>query len=117
MLERKKTLENDFVERLERSLHESFKNTPVNFKVDYFLAGDQKERFLCINIESSVGGIVYKKAKELKPHEFISEAEDGFMQEVMTDLIINGVAFLNLETVRSKQNTPRLLKTININLN
>lgn len=98
-VKRIETIRNEFVEQLESTLHTSFPKQ-LRFKIDYYIGEDDNStRGLYIEVISKVFGILYMKVCQMKDWETIGDIEDEFMNNVINDLLLAGVSFLQTEAI------------------
>jgi len=93
--------ENEFVEHLKRMLNDTYRVAPVTFDVNYFIGEDVKgKKGLCFILSSSKAGSIYEKFTPLQMFETPLDIEDGFVSQIINDLVLAGVTFVNLERMR-----------------
>ena len=125
-MKRIETRDNEFLMQFRNTIRDSFPPA-LDFKVDYYLGEDNGVRGLYFIITSRFGRL-FTKIKNLKNGQVVYDIEEEFMNEVINDLIMNGVTFMNMlafesvdpervdKEVRAKMfrhNSPRKLLYIN----
>jgi hypothetical protein len=115
LITRKEILENEFVEHLNKMLHEVHSLT----KGEYFLGEDTEgKRYLCFLILSRDNMILYENNRVLLPHELKSDREDEFFEIVFKDLMMNGIASLYKKVLKQTvDNSQSSVGMFTMNLN
>ena len=94
--------ENEFVEHLRKMLGETFHTIPITFDINYFIGEDTSngDKVLCFVLTSSKAGVIYEKLVSMKVFETPMDVEEDFVNQIVADLILAGVTFVNLEKIR-----------------
>lgn len=109
-----KVIKNDFTERLQKMLSNTFNSLPIEVKVNYFLGETEKdEKILCFAILNNKIGMVYEKSVFLKDYETHLDVEDSLMDNVLNDLVLAGVTFVNGEKMDQYVKTQPLIINMN----
>ena len=101
-IKRIETVNNEFIEQVKTLLSNSFPDF-FGFDVEYFIGEDHGTKGLYIEIKSKMFGTVYRKKKNLKDRAFLMDIEENFINEVINDLVIFGIVFLNGESVKHRK--------------
>lgn len=101
-IKRIETMNNEFIGQIRTLLMNSFPDF-LGFEIEYFIGEDNGTKGLYIEIKSKVFGSVYRKKKNLADRALVMDIEENFINEVINDLIIFGVVFLNGESVKQKK--------------
>jgi hypothetical protein len=93
-MKRIETRDNEFIEQFRKSLQSSF--PPVlNFAGDYYLGEEKGVKGLYFTLTSRFG-VLYSNIANLERGQVIADIEDDFINEIIDNLIMNGVTFFNL---------------------
>jgi hypothetical protein len=98
-MKRIETRDNEFLMQFRKTIRSSFPPA-LDFQVDYYLGEDKGVQGLYFSITSRFGRI-YTRIRNLKEGELVYEIEDEFMNQVINDLIINGLTLLNINAFES----------------
>ena len=94
--------DNEFIMHFKGVLKDSFPK-PLDFKVDYYLGEDDKgTRGLYFYLESKQFGPIFSRFQGMKPSEVVYDIEEEFMNKVINDLVLAGVAMLNIKAFESQ---------------
>lgn len=91
--------DNEFLVQFRKSLRSSFPDA-LNIKVDYYLGEEQGTRGLYLTISSRFG-MLYRKIMQLQGAQLPSDVEEEFMNVILDDLIMKGIAFFNMQAFDS----------------
>lgn len=95
-------IENEFIQQVRTLLMNAFPDF-LGFNVEYFIGEDNGTMGLYIEIKSKMFGTVYRKKKNLKDPAFLMDIEENFINDVINDLVIFGIMFLNAESAKQKK--------------
>ena len=100
-----KSIENEFVEQLRKLLTGFFPDTmPVGFDLKYFIGEDDKGiRGLYFEINSKNVGNIFFKFKPMKAWETPADHEERFISEIVNDLMLAGITFVNFEKLKENE--------------
>lgn len=104
MIRKIETIENQFIEQIQSLLYNSFPKA-VGFKVNYCIGEEEQQegkKGLYIEVISKKFGLVYKKFKPMLDHQVVADVEDMFINNVINDLILAGMTFLNAEAITKR---------------
>jgi hypothetical protein len=101
-IKRIERIDNEFIGQVRTLLMNAFPDF-LGFEVEYFIGEDNGTKGLYIEIKSKVFGTVYKRKKNLKDRAFLMDIEENFISEVINDLVVFGITFLNGDAVRRKK--------------
>ena len=96
------SIENEFVGQLQKLLSGFFpKEMPVGFDLKYFIGEDDKGvRGLYFEVNSKNVGNIFFKFQPLEPWETPADHEDKFIGNIVNDLMLAGITFVNFEKLR-----------------
>ncbi len=101
-IKRIETVDNEFIQQVRTLLMNAFPDF-LGFEIEYYIGEDNGTKGLYIEIKSKMFGIIYRKKKNLKDRAFLTDIEEDFINEIINDLVIFGVMFLNGETAKQKK--------------
>lgn len=93
-MKRIETRDNEFLMQLRNMFRDSFPRV-LKFKVDYYLGEDKGVTGLYFILTSKFGRL-FAKTKPLMSGQTVYDVEDEFMNEVINDLVMNGIIFANI---------------------
>jgi len=108
---------NEFVEHLKMVLNTTFHSMPMNFTVEYFVGEDVKGiKGLYFILSSSKAGSIYEKITPMKEFETPLDIEENFVNQIISDLVLAGITFVNLEKLRInaflQQKEPKIIRHV-----
>jgi hypothetical protein len=106
------SIENGFVEQLKQLLPDVFSGpVPLDLDTDYFLGEDDKgTRCLYFDLRNKKFGQLYNKILALESYQVPGDVEEMFMNEIVKELTLAGVAFIVIEKInQSKAMTPTII--------
>jgi len=100
-MKRIETRENEFVNQLQKVLYEfSHINLKIGFDLDYYIGEDDNNiRGLCFELTSKTVGLIYFKFQQIESHETPYDYEEGFINDIVHDLVLAGISFMHLTEV------------------
>jgi hypothetical protein len=90
--------EHEFVQQLRNMLG----HASAMFEVNYFLGEDEdtETKSLYLDVIGKKQGSIFSTYAPLKPGEFPSDIEDGFINQTMNNILLAGLTWFNHDRIR-----------------